>query len=237
MVTMAAKRKKRIEEQRLLHAEEGEQRARRDLRQGALLVDRYLRSFDITESHHIVVNAAPEATYKALRNVDFKAIRSPLVRLAFALRGTILHVEELRSGLLPRRAPERMTFESLEKLGAIKLADEPGKEIVIGSVARLFGPVAISAAAFAAFDCPGYIKGVASFSIRPYGEGRSLLSYETRARATDVATRRRLFRLYDLTAPLRKAVTTRVLAYLKAAAEARCSARIAQGGTNAPGTR
>jgi hypothetical protein len=76
------------------------------------------------------------------------------------------------------------------------LAEEPGRELVIGSVGRpwrLRGGVRRDALAdFAAFREPGYAKMVLNFRF----DG-STLSTETRVHLTDAASRRR-FRVYWL---------------------------------------
>lgn len=50
--------------------------------------------------------------------------------------------------------------------------------------------------AFASFDEPGWGKIACSFSVRPYGDHRTLLSYECRTATTDAASRRRFARYW-----------------------------------------
>ena len=59
----------------------------------------------------------------------------------------------------------------------------------------------IDAAGFAAFARPGYAKIAANFSFRPYGESRTLVSYEARTRATDAAARRAFWRYWRIASP------------------------------------
>lgn len=186
-----------------------------------MLIDCYLPKFDVSESRHVIVNATPEATYKALRELDFGQIRSPLVRSVFAFHAAIMRYEARGGAQARRPMPRRFTFDNLEEFGRIKLGEEPGKEIVVGAIEQGFRPVPIPAAEFKTFDLPGFVKAAASFSVRPWGEKRSLLSYEARAHAADEVTRRRLFRVADLMTPVSRAILARVLEHIKAVAEHR----------------
>jgi hypothetical protein len=105
--------------------------------------------------------------------------------------------------------PMRLRLDEIELYGRIKLAEDSGRELVIGAIEQIkpFRPESIfenqvSPDAFEEFDRPGHIKAAGSFQVRPFGRDRSLLSYEARVRATDVAARRRLFRAIDLMSPL-----------------------------------
>jgi hypothetical protein len=186
------------------------------------LLDCYLPNFDLSEDRHVIVNTTPEATYKAVRELDFGQIRSPLVRSVFAFHAAVVRREARGSEPSRRPVPRRFTFDNLEEFGRIKLAEEPGTEIVVGAIEQGWTPIRITAEEFYAFDRPGFVKAAASFSVQPWGEKRSLLSYEARARATDEVTRRRLFRAAGLMAPLSRAMLARVLDHIKAVAEHRC---------------
>lgn len=72
-------------------------------------------------------------------------------------------------------------------------------ELVFGAIGKVWQPdiewKPVPAADFANFAEPGFAKIAAGFSIRNYGESRSLLSYEARTAGTDEESRRR-FRRY-----------------------------------------
>ncbi len=79
------------------------------------------------------------------------------------------------------------------------LAEEPPREFAMGLVGQFWKPVIpavrVSPDEFAGFDRPGYGKVVVGFSLREYGPGRTLVTYECRT-ATTAARARRLFGLY-----------------------------------------
>ncbi len=97
-------------------------------------------------------------------------------------------------------APERLTFDELAGVpGWIKLDEAPGRELVLGAVGKFWRPRIdwrhVDPADFGDFAEPGYAKLALSLSIRPYGVGRSLVSYEARTATTSDLARKR-FRLY-----------------------------------------
>src|SRR5215213_4270974 len=82
-----------------------------------MLIDKYLSTYDFNEFHYIKVNAPKTGIYERMLNCDIN--RSFLIRLLFRLRGMPGHLN---------------TIEHLTKLGFIKLAEDPGREIVYGIV-------------------------------------------------------------------------------------------------------
>jgi hypothetical protein len=104
-------------------------------------------------------------------------------------------------------APPQRTYEAL----------------LIGAVGRFWGRdvdwLEIDAADFRDFDRPGYGKVAAGFSVREYGEGRSLLSYEARTAATDESARRGFLRYWRLVGRGVGVVLRGTLRYIKGIAE------------------
>lgn len=187
------------------------------------LVDRYLPVADIIESRHILVDAPASTTYAALRRIDFARTESPLVRALLRIGLRMVQRARRELGLAPLRKPVKLTFENMESFGRILLAENAGREIVVGAIAR---PGDVKSALerrtpeeFLAFDCPGYVKAAASFSVTPHGPKQSILSYEARTRAIDTETRRKLFTLDLLLSPLQSLVMERVLDQVQNAAE------------------
>ncbi|WP_437987098.1 hypothetical protein [Sorangium sp. So ce117] len=192
------------------------------------LLEHFLPEADIVMNHAIVVMAPPEVTYATLKRVDFARSRSLLLRAVFALRLAAVRRARRRLRLAPLPARVRMSLQNIEDYGQSKLAEKEGSEIVIGSIARLFNVQSLftrrTAAEFKSFDCPGHFKAAASFIVMPYGQRRTLLAYETRIRATDTRTRRRLFLLDALTAPLGRLVMRRMLRVVARVANYQCAA-------------
>jgi hypothetical protein len=193
-----------------------------------LLIERFVPYADIVETHELVVNTTPEATYAALRSVDFAKFPYPLMRVRIFLRVLAVEIARYRLGMRPLRKPVRLTLEDVAEFGQMKLAEIPGVEIVIGAIARPFDLKSIfeqrAPGEFEPFRCPGYIKAAASFHVAPYGAHRSLLSYEVRIRATDTATRRRLFFWSNLFAPTISRSIRRAVEFVKDTVERRCGA-------------
>ncbi|WP_437627408.1 hypothetical protein [Sorangium sp. So ce1151] len=204
---------------------EGQQRSAA----GPTLLESFLPEADIVLNHEIVVMATPEVTYAALRRVDFAKSRSLLLRAVLALRVADVRRARRRLGLAPLPAPARVSLQNVQDYGQIKLAEKEGSEIAVGEIARPMSTESMfagrTAAEFKAFDCPGHIKVASSFVVTPYGQRRTLLSYEVRIRATDTRTRRQLFLWDALTAPLMKLVTSRMLRHVARVAERQCAAQ------------
>ena len=159
----------------------------------ALRIDEVLPSFDVNLIEHIVVNANPEATYDALLRADLMA--GPVATLLIRARD-LPNLLGGRRGQRTDKAPDRMTIKDAagEKTGWCELRATPRVEWLAGLVGQFwhrdYGIVRVPAEEFAGFDRPGYAKTVAGFSMRPYGRGRTLLSYESRTATTDARARR-----------------------------------------------
>jgi hypothetical protein len=166
----------------------------------ASALDHFAPRWQFSEHHEQIVRASPEIVLRAAREVTAGEIR-----LFRALTW-------IRRPRLPGRGPENILAAPAEKSlidvavgsGFFLLAEEPGREIVIGSlvmvpkgVRRLSaaepapGKVDVSPEAFRTLEDPGYAKASMNFAVHALGDGSSLLTTETRVEATDAATRRR----------------------------------------------
>ena len=143
-------------------------------------LDEVLPEYHFRERHSIRVEAPPERVFAAVREVTLAEM--PLARLLMRARG--MHA-----------GTGRPVLEEAMRTFAV-LADEPGRELVIGSVGRPWLPRGghhrEGTADFRAFADPGYAKMAMNFRL----EG-PLLTTETRVLLTDAASRRR-FRAYWL---------------------------------------
>ncbi len=86
------------------------------------------------------------------------------------------------------------------------LDEEPGHEIVFGAIGVFWTPtirwnVAVAPEEFAGFGQPGWGKIACSYSVRPYGARRTLLTYECRTLTTDEGSRRDFERYWWLIRP------------------------------------
>lgn len=186
-----------------------------------MLIDRFLPTFDASHVCEESVAAAPEAVYAAIRETD---LRDPVIDFLFALRELPLRLSRWLRGEAPQPAPKRVTLGDVAELGPtfVRLAEEPGTELVVGAVGRFwrkdYGGRKVSADGFIGFREPSYAKLAISLSVRPAGTG-SIVCYEARTTTTDEAARRK-FRIYwRLIAPGVALVMRRVLRRIKARAE------------------
>lgn len=188
-----------------------------------MLIDRFLPRYDVTYICETSVDAPPEETYAAVRETN---LRDPVVDALFAVR-ELPHTiaRRLRGEPLPPAAP-KVTFGDLAQLGPgwVSLAEEPGTELVIGSVGKFwrkdYGGRPVAAEEFVRFREPGYAKLAISLAVRPAGTG-TIMRYEARTATTDESARRK-FRLYwRLIAPGVGLVMRRVVRRIKLEAQRR----------------
>jgi hypothetical protein len=164
-------------------------RARGDAKDA--LLDELMREHDVCERHHIAVAAPAAVTLAAARAMRLDSSR--IVRAIFRARELLLRSQ-------PATAPEHNGFvEDMIAMGWGLLAEEPGREIVLGGVTKPWerNPVfrALPADQFAAFSEPGYVKIVYTLRADPTPDGGSIFRTETRSVATDAEARKK-FRLY-----------------------------------------
>lgn len=195
---------------------------------GPTMLERFLPEADIVVNDQVVVMATPEVTYAALKGANYANVGGPLLRALHALRVLAVQRARRRAGLAPLSSPHRITFENLEEYGQRVLAEREGVEIVVGAIMRAGDKSSLftqrTPAEFKELECAGYIKFAGSFSVARYGESRTLLTYEARARASDTATRKRLVLLSTLMSPLTHVGISRTLDYVKRLAERQCAA-------------
>lgn len=171
-----------------------------------MLADDLLPVFDVSDAVALVVHADLATTWDALMRVDLMEVgkRRPLVAALGALRALPDIVSHLLHGELPPSPPGRLRLCDLEALpaaqgGWVRLAERERDEIALGLVGRFWRPVIeyrdVTAAAFTAFDEPGFAKTVYALGVRQLGPSSTLLSGLMRTATTDEHARR-LFRRY-----------------------------------------
>jgi hypothetical protein len=181
------------------------------------LLDEFMRDFDVRERHVIPVAAPAEVTLAAAREIELQS--SPVVRAIFRAR-------ELLLGSTPDTTPRPAGLvDQMKAIGWAVLAEDPGREIVMGAVTRPWEPNpafrAVPPGRFAAFAESDYVKIAWTLRVRPGPSGGCVFSTETRAVATD-DTARREFRLYwSFLSPGIILIRAAMLPVLEAAAERR----------------
>ena len=172
-----------------------------------MLLDDVMPTWDATRREHRIVDALPDAVYSAALHADFlDAIRgNPAAKAMFAVRATFEKVVGGgKAGSQPE--PEHLRLDEMGTKGDwVLLGTDRPHEIAFGVVGRFWGGETeweqIEAADFAKFDRPGFARIGCNVSMRPYGEGRTLLSYEARTLATDDASRRSFLRYWRVVSP------------------------------------
>jgi hypothetical protein len=195
----------------------------------ALRIDEVMPRFDVNVVQHIVVNAGPAETYRAVLDADL--MDNQLTHLMVAGRDlpNRLRRWQRTAGGTQQTPPasDRPTFrmrDAAEKgSGWVALRKEPGVEFLAGLVGQFwhrdYGIVEISPEEFAAFDRPGYAKTVAGFALHPHGESRTLLTYESRTVTTDAAARRRFAAYWLVLRPFVRLMLRGALVSMKRHAE------------------
>jgi hypothetical protein len=169
----------------------------------SLLVDEFLASFDVRIAEHRIVDVDLVSTWDALVHLDLLQVHTPLLDVAFWLRGL---PARLRGTAAP--VPPAIVLGELGTAmpGWLRLGERPGRELAIGAVGRFWTPTIEwrevgTPEAFRAFDETGWGKIGVSFSVRPYGEHRALLTYECRTWTTDSRSRAAFARYWKIVRP------------------------------------
>jgi hypothetical protein len=151
-------------------------------------LDRVMPAFHHRERHSRWIDASPQAVWDALHRVSFRDLL--ITRLALTLRTL-----PARLAGRPGSAPAGSFLADFQARGFIILAEQPGRELVVGAIGRFWRPAGAglapirSPAEFVAFARPGWAKAATDFRIEPT-RGGSRLSTETRILATDRSARR-----------------------------------------------
>jgi hypothetical protein len=157
------------------------------------LLDQFIADADVAESQEIVVNAPPDITFDVARNLDLMSI--PLIRAIFRLRELVFRLKPA-----PRLNPRGIVEETLA-MGWRRLAERPGRELVMGAVTQPWvGDVkfrGLSPDEFASFDEPNFVKIAWTLEVEPCTGDVTRFRTQTRVLATDRWSRMR-FRFYWL---------------------------------------
>jgi hypothetical protein len=188
-----------------------------------MLLDDHLPDYDVTERHAVIVDAAVDRTWRAVRTVDL--FGSPVIAGLGAVRGLPARLRGLRAG--PAADPHgSLSLDDMLRRSFLLLDERPGEEIVLGSVARPWKAVPrggprpdVDAVRFAGFDAPGYAKIAFNIRVTPYGRGRSLVTTETRVAVTDDASRRLFARYWLVIGPFSALIRRLMLRNVRSAAE------------------
>lgn len=171
----------------------------------ATSLDEFVPVWQFSERHEIHIAAEPARVERAIREVTAREIR--LFRLLTWIRNPRRSWYEEPDSLLKPPADRPILAAALES-GFILLAEETGREIVIGTllavpeevgsqgrIGRKRLSASLSPEGFQEIAAPGYVKAVMNFHLANAGGGRTRLATETRVFATGPGSRRS-FALY-----------------------------------------
>ena len=194
----------------------------------ALLLDRYLPHYDVTEAHALIVDADPDLTWQAVRRADLS--RSAVIRVLLELRSLPNRLQAVLKGRPSEPSRPPLTLDDMERAGFVLLGERPGHEIVFGTVVQPWKAATddepaprVEADRFAAFDTPGYVKVAFNIRVEPYSSGRALITTETRTAATDSMSLHRFARYWMLVGPFSALIRRLTLRIVKSDAERRPS--------------
>jgi hypothetical protein len=165
-------------------------------------LDEVVPRWQFSERHEIRVRATTTAVARAATAVTAREIRG--FRLLTWLRNPRLPGAGQPESLLAPPADEPILDVALRS-GFVRLAEEPGREVVFGTVVIAPAEVLRGAGADvdrmraeltaeqvrAVLELPGYAVGVMNFRWTDAGGGWTRITTETRVLATNVAARRR----------------------------------------------
>lgn len=161
------------------------------------LIDKILPRADVRLQHRALFRVPAERAFRGARDLD--VLRHPLARALIAARA------------LPvgGAGPPTLRISDLTgpAYGWSVLGEQPGTELVLGTVARpwrLSAPPAAQPATpkeFADFSAPGHVKIVLAVSAVPQGLAAAVLTVETRVAATDPTSARRFRRYWRFVGP------------------------------------
>lgn len=165
-----------------------------------MLIEKYAPTADASELHQIVIEADAPTVYQSLWSADLAG--SAIIKTLMGLRtlpALLVHPTSLRQKQSSWR--RSITMQSLIDSGFAKLAEDPGRELVLGIAGRFWRPTGnVSPFNETNFKGPvpvGLARAVWNFHLRQSGPGRTILSTETRVVCGDAASRAK-FRVYWL---------------------------------------
>jgi hypothetical protein len=189
------------------------------------LIDRVMPMYEVTERHETRVAAPATTTFATACELDFRG--SPLVRALFRVRRLVLEGEDTERPAL------RISLPELQEMGWRIVAEDPGRELVLGAITQpwVADPRFRGAPAeeFMTFAEPGYVKLAWTLAAEPAGVDTSVFRTETRVMTTDDEAHRRFRRYWVTFAPGIRLVRRALLRAVRTEAERRYRAATGAG--------
>jgi hypothetical protein len=189
-----------------------------------MLLDAVLPEFDMRASYGTQVLASPERVYASVRTADFD--HWGLMRVLSMLRGLpglLAAPRETWRRVRAQGGRRRVLLEDVLASGFTLLGEQPGEELVLGTVGRFWlarGDLRpVSAEIFREVSVPGTAKAAWNFAVHPGTGGRTVLTTETRVLCADHATRRRFRTYWSVVGPFSGLIRREMLAAIRDTAE------------------
>ena len=182
-------------------------------------LDELVPAFQFHERHTVLIHAPPERVWAAVKEVRAGEVR--LFRLLTSIRSPRLPGRDAPESIL-NPSTERPILEVATSTGFMLLAEEPPREIVVGTlvVAPPERAPVETPADYAGLALPGYAKAAMNFHLADLGGGTTRLTTETRVFATDAGARRRFAAYWRLIYPGSSVIRVMWLKAIKQRAEA-----------------
>jgi hypothetical protein len=165
--------------------------------EGDALLDTMMPAYDVVERHRIRVHAPPHVTLEAATTVDL--FQSRIARVVFKTRERVMGAER------QAESPSSGLLDYARSLGWGVLAEEPGREIVMGAVTQPWKANvtfrSVPPNSFREFSLPDHVKIAWTLRADPIGHDWSIFRTETRAVATDPGARAKFRRYWALVSP------------------------------------
>jgi hypothetical protein len=167
-----------------------------------MLIDHFMPRCDVSVAAHLIVHCDSATTFRAASELDFMTVHTPLLDVAMWARGLPARI----MGRAPDPPPRLVLGKGDPLPGWLLLGERADAELAFGAVGKFWQPSIewrdVPLEAFASFDEPGWGKIAANFSVLPYGESSTLLTYECRTVTTDGDSRRKFMRYWRLGRPV-----------------------------------
>ncbi len=182
---------------------------------------------DAVEHHHARVRASPEVVMAALWRAD---LGGPIVRTLLALRAVpaaLADAGSARRRVAALLSQPGLTLGDLQRTGFARLAERPGREVVLGLTGRFWTPggglLPTDPATWSDGPPAGTAQAAWSFSVAADGDGATRLETETRVRCADAAARRVFTRYWLVVRPISGLLRRLMLRSVRREAERRAA--------------
>ena len=177
------------------------------------LIDDLMPEYSFREVDHVAVTADAVATWTAARAIDLYQIR--WVRNLFRLRTLPNRIASLMRDSLPASEATARIEDITNETGFLIVGEEPGREVVVGSVGKFWQAkiefARVAPANFTSFSEADFGKLAWSLRVDPRDDGGAWITIDLRVAATDGASLARFRRYWTIIGRFSRAIRRAVL--------------------------